>query len=116
MQFLPDRTLVFFRYGNQCLLQKLALKPPLQIACHGINEPLLFRHQEGLVFRIEHAQLPADRVIGADLGLQLVRKTLTLIFRGKPPAVELDHSSGNFRKLHGGYDVLENLLAGTVQR
>ena len=55
VEFLSEHTLVFFRYGNQRFLQKFTLKPSLQVARHSIDEPLLFRYQEGLVFGIEYA-------------------------------------------------------------
>src|SRR5690242_5744173 len=34
----------------------------------------------------------------------------------KTPAIQLDNRRGNFRKLHGGYQVLENLLTGSLYR
>src|SRR5688500_3349548 len=116
MQFLADRTLVFFRYGNQCLFQTFALKPPLQITCDRVDEPLLFRYQEWLVLGIENTQLAAEFVVGVNLRLQFVRATLTVVIGSEAPAIEFDHGGSDFRELHGGYQVLKNLLAGIIHR
>ena len=64
--------LVGFRNGNQRLLQALALLPSLQVAGDGVNESLLFRQQEGLVFGVEHPHLPAQPFVHSDVRSQFV--------------------------------------------
>src|SRR5437899_461243 len=102
-------------YFLQTLVQRFidlfTLKPYFEIACNSIDEPLLLGNQEWLVFGVEHTYLAAGFIVGADLRLQLLPYPTGRISDRKASAIEFDHGSGNVRKLHGGYQMFENLLA-----